>query len=75
VGRRGLRVNAVAPGVIETDMSQEVRDLAGDEIISHIVLKRYGLPAEIAEAVWFLGSDLSAYITGQVLTVDGGFKM
>src|SRR5690606_24907351 len=49
VGRRGLRVNAVAPGVIETEMSQEVRSLAGDEILSNIVLKRYGLPAEIAE--------------------------
>ncbi len=75
VGRRGLRVNAVAPGVIETDMSQDVRDLAGDEILSNIVLKRYGQPAEIAEAVWFLSSDLSNYITGQVLSVDGGFKM
>lgn len=75
VGRRGLRVNAVAPGVIETDMSAEVRNLGGNEILSNIVLKRYGLPAEVAEAVWFLSSDLSAYITGQVLSVDGGFKM
>lgn len=75
VGRRGIRVNAVAPGVIETEMSKEVRDLAGDEIISNIVLKRYGLPSEIANAVWFLSSDLANYITGQVLSVDGGFKM
>lgn len=75
VGRRGLRVNAVAPGVIETDMSAEVRSLGGDEILSNIVLRRYGQPAEIAEAVWFLGSDLSGYVTGQVLSVDGGFKM
>lgn len=75
VGRRGLRVNAVAPGVIETEMSQEVRSLVGDEILSNIVLKRYGQPAEIADAVWFLSSDLSGYITGQVLSVDGGFKM
>lgn len=75
VGKRGIRVNAVAPGVIETEMSREVRDLAGDEIISQIVLKRYGQPAEIANAVWFLSSDLSAYITGQILSVDGGFKM
>jgi 3-oxoacyl-[acyl-carrier protein] reductase len=75
VGRRHIRVNAVAPGVIETDMSAEVRSLGGDEILSNIVLKRYGQPAEIAEAVWFLSSDLSGYITGQVLSVDGGFKM
>ena len=75
VGRRGIRVNAVAPGVIETEMSQEVRDLAGDEIISNIVLKRYGLPSEIADAVWFLSSDLASYVTGQILSVDGGFKM
>jgi 3-oxoacyl-[acyl-carrier protein] reductase len=75
VGRRHIRVNAVAPGVIETDMSAEVRSLGGDEILSNIVLKRYGQPAEIAEAVWFLSSDLSGYITGQVLSVDGGLKM
>jgi 3-oxoacyl-[acyl-carrier protein] reductase len=75
VGRRNIRVNAVAPGVIETEMSAEVRSLGGDEILSNIVLKRYGQAAEIAEAVWFLCSDLSGYITGQVLSVDGGFKM
>jgi len=74
-GRRGILVNAVAPGVIETDMSKEVRELAGDEIIGNIVLKRYGRPEEIADAVWFLVSGFSSYITGQVLTVDGGFKM
>jgi len=75
VGRRGVLVNAVAPGVVETEMSQEVRDMAGDEITSHIVLRRYGHPSEIANAVWFLCSDLASYITGQVLSVDGGFKM
>ena len=75
VGRRGIRVNAVAPGVIETEMSQEVRDLAGDEIISNIVLKRYGLPSEIADAVWSRSSELASYVTGQILSVDGGFKM
>ena len=74
-GRRGILVNAVAPGVIETDMSKEVRQLAGEEILSKIVLKRYGRPADIANAVWFLASDFSSYMTGQVLTVDGGFKM
>lgn len=75
VGRRGILVNAIAPGVIETEMSQDVRDLAGDEIISNIVLKRYGRAEDIADAVWFLSSDLAGYITGQILSVDGGFKM
>lgn len=72
---RNIRVNAVAPGVIETDMSQSVRDLAGDQITSRILLKRFGKPEHIAHAVWFLASRYSDYITGQILTVDGGFKM
>ncbi len=74
-GRRGILVNAVAPGVIETDMSKQVREMAGEEILGNIVLKRYGKPEDVAHAVWFLASDFSSYITGQVLTVDGGFKM
>lgn len=72
---RRVRVNAVAPGVIETEMSQAVRDLAGDQVLSRILLKRYGQAQEVANAVWFLASGLSGYITGEVLHVDGGFKM
>jgi len=72
---RRIRVNAVAPGVIETEMSQAVRELAGDEVKSRILLRRYGQPQEIANAVWFLASELSQYVTGEVLHVDGGFKM
>ena len=72
---RRITVNAVAPGVIETEMSQAVRDLAGDEIKSRILLRRFGKPEEIAHAVWFLASRFADYITGQVLHVDGGFKM
>jgi 3-oxoacyl-[acyl-carrier protein] reductase len=73
---RKVRVNAVAPGVIETEMSQAVREMAGDEQLkSRILLRRYGEPQEIAYAVWFLASRFSQYLTGQVIAVDGGFKM
>ncbi len=69
---RNIRVNAVAPGMIETDMSKTVRDAAGPEILSKILLKRYGTPGDIANAVLFLASDLASYVTGTVLHVDGG---
>jgi 3-oxoacyl-[acyl-carrier protein] reductase len=76
LGPRKVRVNAVAPGVIETEMSQAVREMAGDEQLkSRILLRRYGEPQEIAYAVWFLASRFSQYMTGQVIAVDGGFKM
>ena len=72
---RRITVNAVAPGVIDTEMSAAVRDMAGDEVKARILLKRFGTPEEVAHAVWFLASDYANYVTGQILTVDGGFKM
>lgn len=72
---RGITVNAVAPGVIETEMSRTVRALAGDQVESRILLRRIGRPEEVARAVWFLASRHADYITGQILHVDGGFKM
>jgi len=72
---RNIRVNAVAPGVIETQMSEEVRARAEDEVKSRILLRRFGTGEEVAAAVTFLLSRHADYITGQVLCVDGGFKM
>jgi 3-oxoacyl-[acyl-carrier protein] reductase len=72
---RKITVNCVAPGVIDTEMSQQVRDLAGDEVKARILLRRYGQAQDVAHAVWFLASRFADYITGEVLHVDGGFKM
>jgi 3-oxoacyl-[acyl-carrier protein] reductase len=72
---RKVTVNAVAPGVIETEMSQDVRELAGDQILSKILLRRFGKPQDVAFAVWFLASAYADYVTGEILHVDGGFKM
>jgi 3-oxoacyl-[acyl-carrier protein] reductase len=72
---RRINVNCVAPGVIETEMSQDIRDRAGDEVRARILLRRFGAPQDVANAVWFLASKHADYITGQVLHVDGGFKM
>ena len=72
---RKITVNAVAPGVIETEMSQDVREMAGDEVKARILLKRYGKPEEVAYAVWFLASRFADYVTGQIINIDGGFKM
>lgn len=72
---RKVRVNAVAPGMIETDMSKAVRGLAGEKIKELIPMKRIGLAEEVARAVAFLASDDASYITGQVLRVDGGISL
>jgi 3-oxoacyl-[acyl-carrier protein] reductase len=72
---RRITVNAVAPGVIETDMSRAIRDGAGEEVASRILLRRFGTAVEVAYAVWFLASRFAEYITGEIIHVDGGFKM
>jgi 3-oxoacyl-[acyl-carrier protein] reductase len=72
---RGVTVNAVAPGFIETDMSAAVRNKAGDLIKKFIPMRRIGTPEDVAKVVAFLAGPDSAYITGQVLTVDGGLSL
>jgi 3-oxoacyl-[acyl-carrier protein] reductase len=72
---RNVTVNAVAPGFIETDMSETVRNKAGELITKMIPAKRLGKPEDIAAVVVFLASPASAYMTGQVITVDGGLSL
>jgi 3-oxoacyl-[acyl-carrier protein] reductase len=72
---RGVTVNAIAPGFIETDMSAAVRNKAGDLIKKMIPMKRLGQPEDIARVAVFLASAEAGYLTGQVLTVDGGLSL
>jgi len=69
---RGVRVNAIAPGYIETDMTAVLPDEIKQKMVDVIPLKRTGMPQDIADATLFFASDASSYITGQVLSVDGG---
>ena len=75
VASRGITVNAVAPGFIATDMTAGMTDKARDAVTGAIPMGRVGQPEDVAGTVAFLISDSSAYITGQVLGVDGGFHM
>ncbi len=72
---RGVRVNAVAPGYIDTDMTRDVAQAAKDAFEQQILLGRVGQPEDVARAVAFLALDDSSYITGQVLCVDGGMAV
>ena len=72
LGSRNIRCNAIAPGLIATDMTRKLSDDAREAIMRTIALRRIGTPQEVAQTALFLASDLSAYVTGQVLVCDGG---
>jgi 3-oxoacyl-[acyl-carrier protein] reductase len=75
VASRGITVNAVAPGFIETDMTSKLNDKQREALMNNIPMNRLGTPEDIAKVVGFLSSDEAAYITGQVIAVDGGMTM
>ncbi len=75
VGSRGITSNVVAPGYIETDMTDALGEGVKESASAAVALGRFGQPEEVAEAVGFLASDASSYITGQVLAVDGGITL
>ena len=72
---RNIRANAVAPGFIATDMTNVLSDNVKENIYGQIPLKRMGTAKEVAELIYFLGSEKSSYITGQVINIDGGMVM
>lgn len=74
LGSRGIRANAIAPGFIITEMTHRLSDEVRDEWIKQIPLRRGGKPEDVADVALFLASDLSSYVTGQVIQIDGGMN-
>ena len=75
LGSRGIRANAIAPGFIITDMTAQLSDEIKAEWCKKIPLRRGGTPEDVADIATFLASDMSSYVTGQVIQVDGGMNM
>ena len=75
IGSRNITVNVVAPGFIETDMTEQLGSHITEEVVRRVALGRLGKPEEIAAAVGYLASDDAAYVTGQTLVVDGGLAL
>ena len=75
VASRGIRVNVITPGFIDTDMTSAMPDAAKQALLANIPLGRTGAPSDIAALVVYLASEASAYVTGQTISVDGGFHM
>ena len=74
-GRKGIRANAIAPGFIQSEMTAVLSDKVKEQMLNQIPMNAFGTPTDVANAVSFLASDKASYITGQVLTVDGGMVM
>jgi 3-oxoacyl-[acyl-carrier protein] reductase len=72
---RGIKVNVVAPGFVDTDMTRDLPEKAKEAFLSNVPMGRMGTPEDVAEAVLFLATDSSGYITGQVISVNGGLYM
>jgi 3-oxoacyl-[acyl-carrier protein] reductase len=75
IASRGITVNVVAPGFIDTDMTQSLPSLVREEMLKRIPMKRFGKTQDIAELVAFLASDCASYITGETIHVNGGMYM
>jgi len=75
LARKGIQINAVLPGIIETDMTKAIRERAGDALLERIPVRRFGLPSEVASLVAFLASEESNYIVGQAISIDGGLSI
>lgn len=75
LGRKGVLVNCVAPGVIETAMSERIRREHGDALLEQIAARRFGRPEDVANAIAFLVSEAADYVTGQTIRIDGGMGL
>ena len=76
VGKKNIRVNVVCPGVIDTEMSNNIRSILSEVILQSTSLQKYGLPHEVSKSCLFLASDeMSSFVNGQILKVDGGFNL